>query len=359
MVCLKVLVVTVSIAMPGASLFSSAITPTNIISLTNGTRESLSLSDLTPNDKLSISAQMKAEDMLENQYFAHTSPDGVSPWSWFGQVGYKYRYAGENLAVYFTEAEDVHAGWLASPTHRANIVDTRYAEIGIGVAQGTYKGYPAVFVVQHFGYPSTTNVAAVEVDEIEPTIALAPVVTPQPSAVLAAKDDEAAPTLVISEASIIPEPGNETYNVELEVKDATTVTAHLGTESVALKNTENDTWSGSLAYNAASLTDGGEQLYVVASGEDEETVESLAIVAPQTETKDLYAFAKDDSSAKLFGVMKVDNLDDNVKTFYLYTMLFLGAVLFLTLLAKFRWDRMPLAGHSLAVIGLALLLTLF
>ncbi len=96
---------------------------------------------------------MKADDMATKGYFAHTSPEGLTPWYWFAQVGYNYTYAGENLAINFNESKDVDTAWLASPTHRANILNSHYTEIGIATAQGMYKGVQATFVVQMFGTP--------------------------------------------------------------------------------------------------------------------------------------------------------------------------------------------------------------
>jgi hypothetical protein len=89
--------------------------------------------------------------MAEREYFAHYSPDGVSPWHWFDKAGYDYLHAGENLAVHFTESDAVVDAWMDSPTHRANIMNGLYTEIGVGTARGEYKGYPTLFVVQLFG----------------------------------------------------------------------------------------------------------------------------------------------------------------------------------------------------------------
>jgi hypothetical protein len=91
--------------------------------------------------------------MAANEYFAHYSPDGVSPWHWFNRAGYVYAHAGENLAIHFTDSTEVVEAWMKSPAHRANIVDSKYTEIGVGTAKGTYEGYDTVFVVQLFGTP--------------------------------------------------------------------------------------------------------------------------------------------------------------------------------------------------------------
>ena len=141
-----------------------------LVDLTNEDRVAQKLATLETSSVLTEAAQRKANDMAEKGYFSHTSPAGVTPWYWFKDVGYEYVYAGENLAVNFTESVDVHKAWLASPTHRKNIMDGRFSEIGIATAQGFYKGRKATFVVQLFGKPRFTqnnNTASVAVANIQ------------------------------------------------------------------------------------------------------------------------------------------------------------------------------------------------
>lgn len=133
--------------------FISTILPAVIIDLTNEERTDGSLSGLTRSPLLDEAARLKAEDMAANEYFSHDSPEGVTPWYWFREVGYTYTYAGENLAVHFTDSGEVVDAWMDSPGHRRNILDEHYTEIGIGTAKGSYKGFPTVFVVQLFGQP--------------------------------------------------------------------------------------------------------------------------------------------------------------------------------------------------------------
>ncbi len=133
--------------------FLASVLPGVLTTLTNKERAENDAPPLVENELLKKAAQEKAEDMATKGYFAHTSPDGKTPWYWFDQVGYKYIYAGENLAVNFFESDDVAQAWMNSPTHRQNIVKKNYTEIGIGVANGTYKGRSTVFVAQLFGTP--------------------------------------------------------------------------------------------------------------------------------------------------------------------------------------------------------------
>jgi hypothetical protein len=116
---------------------------------------------LQRNTVLDAAAQQKAQHMAKNEYFSHFSPTGVSPWHWFDEAGYVYAHAGENLAIHFTDSSEVVEAWMDSPTHRENIVDGKYTEIGVGTAKGTYEGYDTVYVVQLFGAPGIAAPAEV------------------------------------------------------------------------------------------------------------------------------------------------------------------------------------------------------
>lgn len=130
--------------------FLAAVLPAAITSLTNADRAAGGLQGLTPDPLLDKAAQAKADDMAAKGYFAHVSPDGKDPWYWFDSVNYSYVYAGENLAVDFTDSKDVETAWMNSPLHRANILKSQYTRIGIGIAQGMYQGRETTFVVQLF-----------------------------------------------------------------------------------------------------------------------------------------------------------------------------------------------------------------
>lgn len=133
--------------------FYALILPKVLVELANVDRRTSSLPSLTVNPILEETARRKALDMAAQGYFAHTSPDGKSPWYWFAETGYNFSYAGENLAVNFTDSIDVERAWMNSPGHRANILNGNFAEIGIATARGTYQGRDTIFVVQMFGKP--------------------------------------------------------------------------------------------------------------------------------------------------------------------------------------------------------------
>lgn len=151
---------------------TGAVLPAVVVEKTNKEREGQKLTPLVRNTVLDQAAQLKANDMAKNGYFAHYSPSGVSPWHWFNQAGYAYVHAGENLAVHFSDSKEVVEAWMQSPTHRANIVNQNYREIGVGTAKGTYEGYDTIFVVQLFGTPG--QVAAAEPAEAAIAILPAP-----------------------------------------------------------------------------------------------------------------------------------------------------------------------------------------
>lgn len=131
----------------------AAVLPAVLADLTNTERQSQNLPALTVNTNLNKAALMKAEDMATLGYFAHTSPAGKTPWYWIEKVGYKYQYAGENLAINFTDSQDVTNAWMNSPTHKANIVKGNYTEVGTGVATGIFQGRETVFVAQVYANP--------------------------------------------------------------------------------------------------------------------------------------------------------------------------------------------------------------
>lgn len=134
--------------------YASDITVEQVVASSNTERAKSGLPALRLNTTLSQSAAAKASDMFSNQYWAHTSPQGKEPWDFFRSAGYSYKVAGENLARDFSITPDMMSAWMNSPTHRANIMNSRYEEIGIAVVNGTLNGIETTLVVQHFGTPS-------------------------------------------------------------------------------------------------------------------------------------------------------------------------------------------------------------
>lgn len=140
-------------SMMGSSQVAAVVSAV-LVDLANGDRTQNGVGELKVNPVLVAAAQAKANDMAEKGYFAHISPDGVDPWHWFKQVGYNFTYAGENLAIDFSDSSDVNTAWMNSPEHRKNLLNPKFTEIGIATAQGMYEGRETTFVVQEFGAPS-------------------------------------------------------------------------------------------------------------------------------------------------------------------------------------------------------------
>ena len=134
--------------------FFASVLPSLLVDLTNNERTSRNLPPLAINPVLTQAAQRKARDMAAKGYFAHTSPDGSEPWYWFRGAGYTFSHAGENLAMDFVTSGDVERAWMNSPTHRANIINGHYTEIGIAAIQAVYQNRETMFVVQFFGRPA-------------------------------------------------------------------------------------------------------------------------------------------------------------------------------------------------------------
>jgi uncharacterized protein YkwD len=135
-----------------------------IIYYTNIERKKAGLNPLTKNTKLNASAGEKVDDMFSDQYFEHTSPNGKTAADLVKSQGYGFQVVGENLAlgVFQTDQTLVQA-WMNSPTHRANILNAKYTEMGAAVGIGEYKGQRQWMAVQHFAKPLPL---CKEVDEV-------------------------------------------------------------------------------------------------------------------------------------------------------------------------------------------------
>jgi uncharacterized protein YkwD len=104
--------------------------------------------------KLNDAAEDHARDMARRKFFDHRGANGSQPRDRVLRTGYKFRLTGENIALGPESAEEVVAGWLASPGHCANIMEARFHEIGVGLAVGRGRG--KIYWVQVFGTPRST-----------------------------------------------------------------------------------------------------------------------------------------------------------------------------------------------------------
>jgi uncharacterized protein YkwD len=108
-------------------------------------------SPLSVSRKLSEAAGDHARDMARKNYFDHRGSNGSQPKDRVLRAGYAPRLTGENIAFGPVSAEEVVSGWLASPGHCQNIMDSRFEQIGVGLATGRKRG--RIYWVQNFGAP--------------------------------------------------------------------------------------------------------------------------------------------------------------------------------------------------------------
>lgn len=136
---------------------NSQLSSSGIISYTNIQREAQGLVALHESAELRKAAEAKIDDMFAQQYFEHESPDGKSPADVISVTGYTYLVVGENLALgNFTNDEVLVQAWMDSPGHRANILNSKYLEIGTAAKKGLFEGKEVWLAVQEFGAPLST-----------------------------------------------------------------------------------------------------------------------------------------------------------------------------------------------------------
>ncbi len=156
---------------PGVLGYASDIHIDVLLEETNNVRKQHGLGTLTVNDSLSKAAYYKAQSMFEEDYWAHVSPSGKEPWDFILSEGYDYSYAGENLAKNFDGSNEVVVAWYNSPSHRENLLNPNYEEIGFAVVNGNLDGYETTLVVQMFGKSRASTQLSKSPAEVVPEFA--------------------------------------------------------------------------------------------------------------------------------------------------------------------------------------------
>lgn len=229
----------------------STITTERIVQLTNTERTKRNLNALKTNSKLMQAAREKGDHMLKEDYFAHISPSGVTPWFWMNKTGYGYQVAGENLAIDFLQAEDVVAAWIASPSHKENMLLPEYTETGVAVVTGEFEGGTSTIVVHMFGRPSgavASESAPPETTESAPAPTAVPVATPAPEPLVTlvptpfpvATPKPRAP--LIADITFVLSPATDTTQAAVRFS-ATDVTTALVDDGTATIPVQPDRWS--------------------------------------------------------------------------------------------------------------------
>src|SRR3989338_8315149 len=190
-----------------------------VVRMVNASRAQLALSPLILDPALTRAAELKAQDMLGRGYFEHVSPDGKMPWEWITTQSYRFQSMGENLAMDFTTGESAHLALMQSDTHRTNILEKRYQNIGIGVASGNFAGRETNILVEFFAAPSTARAAAaasavpsvsakpaLPVPAEAPSSAVASAPLPSPVEVLPIRFEAADAPAAPAAAAVMPAP---------------------------------------------------------------------------------------------------------------------------------------------------------
>ncbi len=152
-----------------------------LLSGTNSERNNNGQASLTINQQLTNAAQAKANDMVARNYWSHNTPDGLPPWTFIQNAGYKYIKAGENLAYGFATSSDTITGWMGSASHKANMLDPAFTEVGFGIANSSdfNSSGPETVVVAMYGEPQVLSQSTQAAPAPTPAAAAKP--APQPT----------------------------------------------------------------------------------------------------------------------------------------------------------------------------------
>lgn len=178
------------------------ISAQELLEITNQKRAESGLPPLQLSNELSNAATAKATDMFAKNYWAHTAPDGGTPWGFIRGAGYEYIYAGENLARGFTTSSDVVNAWMNSPGHRDNMLSANYKEVGFAIQNGVLTGDETVLVVEEFGSRAGSGSVATQAVTGVSVTPVPTVGSPSPTVVVIAQ----VPTSTPSPVSITPTP---------------------------------------------------------------------------------------------------------------------------------------------------------
>lgn len=137
------------------------VTAAGLLANTNDQRLAHDLTPLRIDSQLTEAAAAKAHDMLRQGYWDHNAPDGTEPWVWVERTGYDYSKAGENLAKNFSTSSATVDAWMDSSTHRDNVLDSTYQDVGFAVLNGEMDGKPTTLIVALYGARQKPLIAGV------------------------------------------------------------------------------------------------------------------------------------------------------------------------------------------------------
>jgi hypothetical protein len=207
----------------GILAYATEMSSSQLLSATNTQRSANGKTTLGINSKLSSAAQTKANDMAARNYWSHNTPDGLAPWYFIENAGYTYQKAGENLAYGFANSSDTVTGWMNSPSHRDNLLDTAFTEVGFGFTNSANYNSSGeeTIVVAMYGTPQVAGASQAAPAPAAPQAAPAP--TPAPT--------KPAPSTQTTPAPVPQQPVSSTPVVAKNVPFTTEALA--GTEPVS------------------------------------------------------------------------------------------------------------------------------
>lgn len=212
----------------------SDLTPSEIIALTNLERKKAGVPLLTPNTLLSEAAEKKAQSMVSAGIFDHyyeSEGELINPWQFILESGYEYFHAGENLGKDFSQSTTLVQAWMDSPTHRENLLNPDYTEIGVAVVQGPYLDKDeTTLIVQLFATPVSAVEAGLENPAKPGEINVAPLL----------EQDESWAQILIQEYPIIIFTG--TFSVVLLIGLTLIIDIEAAKKKARLKEVSIDLW---------------------------------------------------------------------------------------------------------------------
>lgn len=180
----------------GVLAYATEMSSGALLNATNQSRNNNGAGGLALNSKLSNAAQAKANDMAARNYWAHNTPEGNAPWVFIANAGYSYSRAGENLAYGFATSNDTIVGWMNSQSHRENLLNKDYTEVGFGYTNAS-------------NYNNSGEETIIVAMYATPLQAAAPVPVPAPKPV----------TKQVTTTKSTPEPASLTKTVEVKIVD--------------------------------------------------------------------------------------------------------------------------------------------
>lgn len=318
-----VLVIFIFNVVVGQMSFSSvqaSVDASALYSLHNSSRAANGIGGLSVNSQLVTSATNKAQAMLSSDCWDHYCPSGTSPWSFILNTGYEYIYAGENLGEGFTNSNTLMNAWMNSPSHRVNVLNGNFTEIGIGFAHGSFQGNPNnTVVVVHFGSkgnntpkpnPPADTPIPVTTKTATATPTKKPVVTSAP---------KPSPTTIPNIVIDSPQDGAILNTAEPEIlgkkPDLSNLKIYVNEEDIGSVDTRGENFS----FRPGKLEDGEVKLKAVGFINNKQVTSSPEIsftvdtISPEVSREDLEISYSGDKNTVI--TMKLKTSADSIKVF--------------------------------------------